>query len=308
METTKFKLSLIIPFFNEEKSVPVFFERIAEVFSATEARYTLELLCVNDGSSDGTFAALVSAQKKNSSMRIIDFSRNFGKEAAVTAGLDFATGDAVVPIDADLQHPPEVILEMLQKWEEGFEVVLARRVDRDTDRAAQRLSARAFYSLSRYITEVEIPADVGDFRLMDRKVVDAIRTMREQCRFMKGIFAWVGFRTTVINYKVDAREHGESKFNTWKLWNFALEGITSFSTVPLRVWTYIGGCVSGLAFLYAIYLIIKTLVFGVDAPGYASLMVVLLFSTGIQLVGIGILGEYLGRVFAEVKGAPSLYC
>jgi glycosyltransferase involved in cell wall biosynthesis len=234
-------------------------------------------------------------------------SRNFGKEAALTAGLDFVSGDIIVPIDADLQHPPEIILEMIEKWEEGFEVVLARRVDRTTDRVMHKIAARTFYKISRYITNVEIPADVGDFRLMDRRVVEAIKTLHESCRFMKGIFAWVGFRTTTIDYKVDPREHGRSNFNVWKLWNFALDGITSFSTVPLRIWTYIGGLVSALAFFYGVYLILKTIFFGVETPGYASLMVVLLFSVGVQLIGIGILGEYLGRVFTEAKGRPAYF-
>jgi len=298
------KLSLVAPFYNEEGGVAHFFARINEVFAPILDRFELEVVCVNDGSRDQTLAELMRARESNAYIRIVDFSRNFGKEAAITAGLDFATGDIVVPIDSDLQHPPEVVLEMLQKWDEGFEVVLARRVDRATDRRIQKLTARAFYEVSRHISHVEIPADVGDFRLMDRKVVEAVRSLRENCRFMKGIFAWVGFRTTVVDYKVAPREHGKTSFNTWRLWNFALEGITSFSTVPLRIWTYLGGVVSLMAFFYALYLITKTVFLGVDTPGYASLMVVLLFSTGVQLIGVGILGEYLGRVFMEVKGRP----
>ena len=298
------KLSLVAPFFNEEAGVARFFARINQVFAPILDRYELEVLCINDGSGDRTLAELVRAKESNAYIRIVDFSRNFGKEAAITAGLDFASGDIVVPIDSDLQHPPEVVLEMLQKWEEGFEVVLARRVDRVTDRTIQKLTARAFYEVSRHISHVEIPADVGDFRLLDRKAVEAVKSLRENCRFMKGIFAWVGFRTTIVDYKVAPREHGKTSFNTWKLWNFALEGITSFSTLPLRIWTYLGGAVSLLAFIYGLYLITKTVFLGADTPGYASLMVILLFSTGVQLIGIGILGEYLGRVFLEVKGRP----
>jgi glycosyltransferase involved in cell wall biosynthesis len=305
MLNSRLKLTLVAPFYNEQSGVTFFFERINQVFSPILDRYDLEVVCVNDGSRDQTLAELIRAREGNSYIRIVDFSRNFGKEAAITAGLDFARGDVVVPIDSDLQHPPEVVLEMLQKWEEGFEVVLARRVDRATDRAIQKLTARAFYEVSRYISHVEIPADVGDFRLMDRKVVEAVKSLRESCRFMKGIFAWVGFRTTVVDYKVKPREHGQTSFNTWKLWNFALEGITSFSTVPLRIWSYMGGFVSLLGFIYGFYLIIKTVFFGVDTPGYASLMVVLLFSAGVQLIGIGVLGEYLGRVFTEVKRRPT---
>lgn len=305
MDDARKRISLVAPFYNEEKGVAHFFARIYEVFSQVFETYDFEVVCINDGSRDGTLEELLRARENNSYIRIIDFSRNFGKEAAITAGLDFAKGDIIVPIDSDLQHPPQVVLEMLHKWEEGFEVVLARRVDRDTDRAIQKFTARAFYQVSRYISHIDIPADVGDFRLMDRKVVEAVKSLRENCRFMKGIFAWVGFRTTVVDYKVEPREHGRTSFNSWKLWNFALEGITSFSTVPLRVWTYLGGAVSLVAFLYGLYLIIKTLFLGADTPGYASLMVVLLFSAGVQLIGIGVLGEYLGRVFTEVKRRPS---
>jgi glycosyltransferase involved in cell wall biosynthesis len=304
MEVARKKLSLVAPFYNEEAGVARFFARINQVFAPILERYDLEVVCINDGSRDQTLAELLRAREDNNYIRIVDFSRNFGKEAALTAGLDFVCGDIVVPIDSDLQHPPEVVLEMLQKWEDGFEVVLARRVDRATDRTVHKVTARTFYEVSRHISHIEIPADVGDFRLMDRRVVEAVKSLRENCRFMKGILAWVGFRTTIVDYKVEPREHGKTSFNTWKLWNFALDGITSFSTVPLRVWTYIGGAVSMLAFFYGLYLIVKTLFIGADTPGYASLMVILLFSVGVQLIGIGILGEYLGRVFTEVKRRP----
>jgi len=305
MHSNRKKLSLVAPFYNEQAGVERFFATINQVFAHLHERYDLEVVCINDGSHDQTLAELLRARESNAYIRIVDFSRNFGKEAALTAGLDFARGDAVVVIDSDLQHPPEMVLEMLQKWEQGFEVVLARRVDRQTDRAIQKLTARAFYEVSRHISHVEIPADVGDFRLMDRKVVEAVRAMPENCRFMKGIFAWVGFRTAVVNYKPEPRAHGQSSFNTWKLWNFALDGITGYSTVPLRVWTYIGVAVSFLAFAYGIYLILRTLLWGADTPGFASLMVVILFTAGVQLIGIGVLGEYIGRVFMEVKRRPA---
>lgn len=304
MNPNKKKISLVVPFYNEGAGVSAFFERLGTVFVNVADRYDLEVICINDGSRDNTLDELSRVLCDGFLIRIIDLSRNFGKEAAITAGLDYASGDAVVPIDADLQHPPEVVLELLEKWESGFEVVLARRIDRDTDRKIQKLTAQAFYEISRHISHVEIPADVGDFRLMDRKVVEAVKCLREHCRFMKGIFAWVGFRTTVVDYKVAQRAHGKTSFNTWRLWNFALEGITSFSTVPLRIWTYLGGAVSLIAFIYGIYLTVKTLLLGVDTPGYASLMVVVLFSTGVQLIGVGVLGEYLGRVFTEVKARP----
>jgi glycosyltransferase involved in cell wall biosynthesis len=300
----KKKISLVAPFYNEEKNVRAFFDRIASVFAPELDKYEFEVVCVNDGSKDRTLDELLAIKHSLVLVRIVDFSRNFGKEAALTAGLDYAQGDIVVPIDADLQHPPETVLKMLRLWEEGWEVVLAKRIDRSTDRAIQKITAKAFYEFSRHITHVEIPADVGDFRLMDRKVVDALKQLRENTRFMKGIFAWVGFKTTSVEYAVEPRTQGSTKFNTWKLWNFALEGISSFSTVPLRVWTYLGAAMSGLSLLYAIYLIIKTAVLGVETPGFASLMVAILLLSGVQLIGIGVLGEYIGRVFTEVKGRP----
>ena len=300
----KRKISLVSPFYNEEKGVQAFFNRINEVFAPLADRYDLEVIAINDGSRDQTFEELVKAKANNDYLTVVDLSRNFGKEAAISAGLDFATGDAVIPIDSDLQHPPEVIIELIEKWEEGAEVVLAKRVDRETDRPIQKLTANYFYKLHNRISDIDIPADVGDFRLMDRKVVEALKTLPETRRFMKGLFAWVGFRTTTVEYKVAPREHGTTSFNTWKLWNFALEGITSFSSAPLRVWTYLGCTVSALSFVYAAYLLIKTLLFGADAPGYASIMITVLFASGVQLIGIGVLGEYVGRIFAESKKRP----
>lgn len=298
------KISLVAPFYNEEKGVFAFFERIEALRLHFQDRYDLEVIAINDGSRDNTLARLVQAKAIWPFIKVIDFSRNFGKEAAISAGLDHASGDAIVPIDSDLQHPPELIIEMVEKWEEGFEVVLAKRKDRDTDRAVQRVTANYFYRLHNSISDIDIPADVGDFRLMDVKVVEAIRALPESRRFMKGLFAWVGFKTTTVEYKVAAREHGHTSFNTWKLWNFAIEGITSFSSVPLRVWTYLGFAISSLAFLYGIYLIFKTLIFGIDTPGYASIMIAILFTSGVQLIGIGVLGEYMGRIFTESKRRP----
>lgn len=298
------KISLVAPFYNEENGVNAFFERIDALRIHFQERYDLEVVAVNDGSRDKTLEKLVQAKAVYPFIKIIDFSRNFGKEAALSAGLDHASGDAVVPIDSDLQHPPEMVIEMVQKWEEGFEVVLAKRTDRDTDRAVQRVTANYFYRLHNSISDIDIPADVGDFRLMDAKVVAAIKALPENRRFMKGLFAWVGFKTTTIEYKVAEREHGHTSFNTWKLWNFAIEGITSFSSVPLRIWTYLGLAISSLAFLYGIYLIIKTLVFGIDTPGYTSIMIAILFTSGVQLIGIGVLGEYMGRIFSESKRRP----
>ena len=300
----KRKISLVSPFYNEEKGVQAFFNRINGVFAPLAERYELEVIAINDGSRDQTYVELIKAKADNDYLTIVDLSRNFGKEAAISAGLDFATGDAIIPIDSDLQHPPEVVIELIEKWEEGAEVVLAKRVDRETDRPIQKLTANYFYKLHNRISDIDIPADVGDFRLMDRKVVEALKTLPETRRFMKGLFAWVGFRTTTVEYKVAPREHGTTSFNTWKLWNFALEGITSFSSAPLRVWTYLGCAVSALSFVYAAYLLTKTMFFGADTPGYASIMITVLFASGVQLIGIGVLGEYVGRIFAESKKRP----
>lgn len=300
----KRKISLVTPCYNEENGIQAFFNSINEVLAPLTDRYDLEVIAINDGSRDQTYAELVKAKANNDYLTIVDLSRNFGKEAAISAGLDFATGDAVIPIDSDLQHPPEVVIELIKKWEEGAEVVLAKRIDRETDRPIQKLTANYFYKLHNSISDIDIPADVGDFRLMDRKVVEALKTLPETRRFMKGLFAWVGFRTTTVEYKVAPRKHGTTSFNTWKLWNFALEGITSFSSAPLRVWTYLGCAVSALSFVYAVYLLIKTLFFGADTPGYASIMITVLFASGVQLIGIGVLGEYVGRIFAESKKRP----
>lgn len=300
----KRRISLVSPFYNEEKGVANFFDRINEVFKDLQDGYELEVVCVNDGSRDNTYGELLKAKQENQYITIVDLSRNFGKESAISAGLDFATGDAIIPIDSDLQHPPEVIHELVQEWEDGAEVVLAKRVDRDTDRTLQKITANLFYRVHNKISDIEIPADVGDFRLMDRKVVEALKTLPENTRFMKGLFAWVGFSTTTVEYKVAPREYGSSSFNTWKLWNFAIEGITSFSSVPLRVWTYLGFGLSLSSLLYAVYLLIKTLFFGADTPGFASIMITILFASGVQLIGIGVLGEYIGRIFSESKRRP----
>ena len=248
---------------------------------------------------------MLNAKQNFKNIRIINFSRNFGKEAALTAGLDKARGEAAIPIDVDLQDPPELIKELVARWREGYDVILAKRADRTSDSFAKRVSADLFYKLNGKISNVDIPNNVGDFRLMSKRVVEALKQLPENQRFMKGLFAWVGFKTTVIEYVREKREAGQSSFNGWKLWNFALDGITSFSTLPLRIWLYIGALVSFLSFLYGSFIILKTLIFGVDLPGYASLAVIMLFLGGIQLIGIGILGEYIGRIYSESKRRPS---
>ncbi|MEI8054692.1 MAG: glycosyltransferase family 2 protein [bacterium] len=230
--------------------------------------------------------------------------RNFRKEAALTAGIDFATGDAVIPIDADLQDPPELIVTMLQKWEEGFEVVLAKRRKRLGDSWLKRNSANCFYKFHNWLADFKIPDNVGDFRLMDRAVVEALKKLSERQRFMKGLFAWIGFKSTIIEYDRSIRISGTTKWNKWKLWNFAIDGITSFSTLPLRIWSYLGFLLALFAFLYGSWIMLRTVISGVDLPGYASLFVAILFIGGVQLIGIGVLGEYLGRVYQETKQRP----
>ncbi|UDI94277.1 glycosyltransferase family 2 protein [Pseudomonas sp. IAC-BECa141] len=297
------KLSLVIPVFNEEDSLDGFLLRIHQVFEQ-EALVQLELVFVNDGSSDTTLERLLHCQQSDSRIRIVDLSRNFGKEAAMSAGLQIATGQIVVPIDVDLQDPPEVILQMIERWREGFEVVLGHRISRRNDTWAKQTSASWFYRLHNRIADQPLPENVGDFRLMDRCVVDALLTLPESRRFMKGLFAWVGFRTTQVEYERPERAAGQSKFNGWRLWNFALEGITSFSTEPLRIWTYLGALVSLVSFAFAMFIVLRTVLHGVDLPGYASLMVAVTFLGGLQLIGIGVLGEYLGRTYIEAKRRP----
>ena len=274
-------LSLLVPVFNEEEAIPHFMDSLGPVMAELGLRW--EVLFVNDGSNDGTLDRLRDLQRRHGEVRIIDFSRNFGKEAALTAGLDFSRGRAVIPIDVDLQDPPEVIVEMVEKWREGYDMVFAVRSRRDSDSHLKSASAHLFYRFYNWMSQVEIPPDAGDFRLLDRRVVDAIRSLPERNRFMKGLFAWPGFRQAVVSYERQPRSRGDTKFNHWRLWNFAIDGMTSFSTLPLRVWSYVGGLVALVSFLYATFLIGRTLIYGIDVPGYASLMVVILFLGGLQL-------------------------
>lgn len=299
---TRRRISLVIPFYNEEENVDNTLAVIDSVINT--ARYDWELVAINDGSRDQTLAKLHAASPANFELVVVDLSRNFGKEAALSAGLSQASGDAVIPLDADLQDPPEMIAAMLEKWEQGFEVVLARRADRSSDGFLKRQSAEGFYRVMNRLSEVKIPDNVGDFRLMDRRVVEVVASLPESRRFMKGLFAWAGFRTTSIDYIRPEREFGETKFSGWKLWNLAVEGITSFSIAPLKIWTYVGFLVALGAFLYGAIVIARTLFFGIDVPGYASLLTVMLFMSGLQLIGLGVIGEYVGRVYLESKRRP----
>ncbi len=297
-------VSIVAPFYNEGEGVESFFRAISSTIDAIpETRF--EVVCVDDGSRDDTLKQLIALVARDRRFRVVELSRNFGKEAALTAGIDSARGDAVIPIDADLQDPPELIAVLIAEWNKGAEVVLAQRADRSADSYLKRATAAMFYRLHNRLSSVKIPENVGDYRLMDRAVVEALKTLPERQRFMKGLFAWVGFRTVTVSYVRSPRAAGKSKFSGWKLWNFALEGITSFSTTPLKIWTYIGSIGAALTFVYASFIILRTLIRGIDVPGYASLLVAVLFFGSLQLIGVGVLGEYIGRIYLETKQRPS---
>jgi glycosyltransferase involved in cell wall biosynthesis len=296
-------LSLVVPVFNEVETVGLFLEKVTQVIGK-DPSINLNIVFVNDGSLDETLECLLELQKGNHSVQIVDLSRNFGKEAALSAGLKVAAGQVVVPIDVDLQDPPEIILKMIEKWRAGFDVVIGKRIDRSSDSWAKRKSAAWFYRIHNKVSTPKIPENVGDFRLMDREVVDVINDLPESRRFMKGLFAWVGFRTATVEYVRSERVAGTTKFNGWRLWNFALEGLTGFSVSLLRIWTYIGFVIALIAVGYGVVIVIKTLISGVELPGYASLIVTVTFFGGLQLVGIGIIGEYVGRTYIESKRRP----
>ncbi|AOY84333.1 MULTISPECIES: glycosyltransferase family 2 protein [Moorena] len=296
------EISVVIPLYNEESNIDYLFERLTIGLDNLNINY--EIVCINDGSKDNTLKLLLQHHYSNPVIKVINLSRNFGKEAALSAGIDFASGAAIIPIDADLQDPPEIMGEMINKWREGYDVVYATRRSRQGDTWAKRFTANFFYRVIGQISHVQIPSNTGDFRLLDRRVVDAVKQMPERTRFMKGIFAWVGFKQTSILYDRPPRYDGITKWNYWRLWNFAIDGITSFSLLPLKVWSYVGLILSIAGFLYAAFLIVRTLLFGIDLPGYASLMVVILFLGGVQLLTLGIIGEYIGRIFEESKQRP----
>ena len=297
------QISIIVPFYNEGEGIDYFYEAICPIFNQIPDM-DFEVVCIDDGSRDDTLKKLILVAEKDPRFHVIELSRNFGKEAALTAGIDEATGDAVIPMDADLQDPPELILEMIKEWSKGAEIVLARRSDRSSDSFLKRKTAEFFYRFHNRLSTIQIPENVGDFRLMDRIAVDALKQLPEQQRFMKGLFAWVGFKTVTLDYTRNPRIAGTTKFSGWKLWNFALEGITSFSTAPLKFWSYIGGLGALVTFIYAVFIISRTLIHGVDIPGYASLLVAVLFFGSLQLISIGMLGEYIGRIYMETKNRP----
>lgn len=295
-------LSVIVPAYNEQEVLPELHRRLSKVLADSVTNY--EILYVNDGSRDATLEVIRTLQTADPHITTVNLSRNFGKEIAMTAGLDLASGDAAVIIDADLQDPPELIPSLIAKWQEGYDVVYARRISRDGETWLKKATANAFYRFVRNIGPITLPENVGDFRLLSRRAVNALNSLRERRRFMKGLFAWIGYRQIAVDYQRDPRFAGTTKWNYWRLWNFAIEGITSFSTLPLKIATYIGFAVSVASFLYGATMIYNTLLHGNDVKGYPSLMTVILFLGGVQLMGIGVLGEYLGRMFDETKMRP----
>lgn len=287
---------------NEQGNLAIFFERASQTLA--EIGTPWELIFVNDGSSDSSLAEALKLYEQHDEVNVVDLSRNFGKEVALSAGLDFASGDAIIEIDADLEHPPEVIADLVDKWRDGFEIVFATRKSRDAEPLLKRVSARIYYKVFGWLSKIENHDKLGDFCLLDRRVVDKLIEFPEHNRFMKGLVAWTGFRQGFVSYELGSRTSGETKWSYWKLWNFALEGITSFSSIPLKLWTYVGVVIAFFAFLYTVIIVTRTIFLGIDVPGYASLLTVVLFLGGVQLIGLGVLGEYIGRIYTEVKDRP----
>lgn len=296
------EISLIVPVYNEEETVEIFIDTITQLLTPRKIEY--EIIFINDGSNDSTFNILKNISNINKKIKILNLSRNFGKEIALTAGIDYVSGKTAVPIDCDLQDPPELILQMYDKWKEGYDVVLAKRIDRTSDGIVKRLTSYFFYNLIGKVSDIRIPKNVGDFRLIDRKVIEVIKNYPERTRFMKGIFASVGFNQTIIEYKRPKRIAGTTSWNYLNLYKLAIEGIVSFTSVPLKIWSYVGATTAILSFFYGFYLIFKTIVLGIDVPGYASMMVIILFMSGLILLSLGVIGEYLSRIFIEIKQRP----
>ena len=295
-------LTVVVAAFNEEAALPALHPRISAVLDSLDL--ASRILYVDDGSRDGTWAVLQSLARIDPRVSLLRLSRNFGKELALTAGLDLVETDAALVLDADGQDPPELIPAFVEKWREGFDVVYGTRTTRDGESWLKQATAKAFYRVMNQLSKPGIPADTGDFRLMSRRVLDALRNLRERQRFMKGLFAWVGFPQVSIAYQREPRIAGASKFNYWRLWNFALEGITGFSTAPLRVATYLGLGTALLSFAYGAWVIAKTLIWGEPVQGWPTMMAVVLFLGGVQLMALGVIGEYLGRLYLEAKHRP----
>jgi len=296
------ELSIVVPMWNEGEVLDAFFAQLIPVLEAVTPRW--EILCVDDGSTDDTYRRLEAHRAREPRIRLIRLSRNFGKENALSAGLDFAAGQAVIPMDADLQDPPELIPEFVARWRAGAEVVYGVRRSREGEGLFRRFAAWGFYRCMRLVSEVPIPEDTGDFRLLDRRAVDVLLQMPERTRFMKGLFAWVGFRQEAVPFERELRATGRSRFGQRSLWKLAFDGIVSFSALPLRIWSLLGVLIAAVSFGYGIFLVIRTLIHGVEIPGYASLMVAILFLNGLLMLSVGMLGEYIARIYAEVKGRP----
>lgn len=297
------EISVIVPMHNEAKGMDALFQRLLPVLEAIDPRF--EVICVDDGSRDLTMDGLRGHHQREPRIRAVSLSRNFGKEVAIAAGLRYTRGRAVVIIDADLQHPPEIIPEFVSLWRQGYRNVYGVRRDRNTDGVGRKLFTRAFYKLFDAVSPTGLPAGAGDFRLLDRKAVDALLAMPERTRFTKGLYAWIGFKSVAVPFDVDERiDGGQSRFNFRALLRLAIDGITAFSNAPLRIWGYVGLAISALAFLYASIIIVRALMFGIDVPGFTSLIVSVMFFAGVQLMTLGVLGEYIGRIFVEVKRRP----
>jgi len=292
--------------YNEAKGLVRLHERVADVARFLKVKHGLamEVIYVDDGSRDDSSRVAQTLPAMPLDVQVVTLSRNFGKEAALTAGIDHARGDVIVPMDIDLQDPPELIEPFMARWREGYDIVYGVRTQRTWDTTAKRLSAGWFYRVFNSMSPVRIPENVGDFRLVDRRAVEVLRQLPERNRFMKGLFAWVGFNSIGVPYERPQRAAGSSKFNLWRLWNFAIDGLVSFSTAPLRAWFYVGVAIAAIAVLYALFIVTRVLILGIDTPGYASLLIVVLLMGAIQLLSLGIIGEYLGRLFLEVKSRP----
>lgn len=297
-------VTLVVPVYNEEASIAAFLGRTTPILSSLGPRISFDILFINDGSRDQTESVILAAAAERNDIGLINLSRNFGKEAALAAGLNYAQGEAIIPLDVDLQDPPEVIGAMIEKWEAGAKIVNARRTRREGDSWFKALTARAFYRIFNALAEQPIPRGVGDFRLLDREVVQAIRQLGERSRCNKAVFSWVGFETDEITYERPARSAGTSRWSNGKLWRLALDGIFASSTMPLRVWTLLGMGLALLSLLYSAFLILRTLIFGIDLPGYASTAVLILTFGGLNMLALGIIGEYVGRIYTEVRQRP----
>jgi glycosyltransferase involved in cell wall biosynthesis len=304
LKNNKKTITILCPVYNEESSINPFYASLSNELKKIK-KMTFEILFVDDGSIDNSAGQVKKIMSKDKRIKLIQLSRNFGKESALTAGIDYATGNALIPIDVDLQDPPELIKKMVEKWENGFEVILAKRSDRSSDSKFKRKTANWFYSTFNFLSKTKIPQDVGDFRLIDRSVIDALKKLPESERFMKGLFAWVGFKTTLIPYVRNTRNEGETKFRFWGLINLAADGITNFSAMPLKIWSYVGIIISLLSLVYGSTIAFRTIIYGINVPGYSSIFFAITFLGGIQLIGLGILGEYVSRTFIESKRRPS---